>query len=90
MRHTDSALCIGWADGGERSGFVRQFRPQLFVTSDRSPNASRSMIVSSDRRVAAILTQVIDLGVRPLLAGAMDPELSAAVTSREHPSLTVA
>ena len=30
-------------------GFVREIRPQLFVTGDRSPISARLMFVSSDR-----------------------------------------
>jgi len=46
-------------------GFVREFRLQLLVTSDRSPISARLMFVSSDRTwppgAPEALTSAIDL-----------------------------
>ena len=67
-------------------GFVRQFRPRLLVTSDRSPIASRSMFVGSDRTWLPTRRKSLTSAFARLSSVPMGSEPSAAVTSREHRS----
>ncbi|MEU3170359.1 hypothetical protein [Streptosporangium sp. NPDC006930] len=67
-----------------RSGFVRQFRPQLFAADDRTSDPAEAMLASSDRtqppRERMSLTSANTLP----LVDANAPELVTAVTSREQ------
>ena len=66
------------------AGFVRHLRPQLFATSDRTPNSAGLMFASSDRtRPPRDRTPLTWADVLPLV-GANGPKPTTAVTSREH------
>src|SRR5215471_16143763 len=66
------------------AGFVREFRPQLLATGDRSLVSARLVFVSSDRswpqHVPESLTRAIDLPL--VVANGLKPV--TAVTSYEH------
>ena len=88
--HRDAWVCCARAviaadtERQRLRGFVREFRPQLLVTSDRSLASTELMLITSHRtwppRRPESLTSAFDL---PLFA-ADDPGPASAVTSPEH------
>jgi hypothetical protein len=65
-------------------GFVRQIRPQLFATSDRTSIEPRFMFVSSDRTQPPCASKTLTSVNDPPLVDANEPLPTTAVTSREH------
>jgi hypothetical protein len=79
-----SAPVMAMRNSDPGPGFVREFRPQLLATGDRSLFSARLVFVSSDRswpqHVPESLTRAIDLPL--VVANGLKPV--TAVTSYEH------
>jgi hypothetical protein len=65
-------------------GFVRDLRPHLFVSADRTPPGRKYMFASSDRTLLAADYESLTSADTVPLVGAKEPRPQTAVTSRKH------